>query len=153
MYVCVFVCVSAAAKALAALSQEHSAREVLHRLGTLSHVIRSLSAANVRHEAGGRDGASAGDARVSMLRVVAAFAADDRYTNMLRITIHPLIALLASDKAHAVGLAARAIASLARGEPNRDALREAGAVRRMSELLLHSEGGVQVHWHSVFVYV
>ena len=33
-----------AAKALAALAQEAAAREVLYRLGTLSHVIRSLSA-------------------------------------------------------------------------------------------------------------
>ena len=32
-----------------------------------------------------------------------------------------------------------AVASLARSEPNRDALREAGALRRMSELLLHSD--------------
>ena len=45
-----------AAKALAALAQEASAREVLYRLGTLSHVIRSLSAANVRKEEAGPNG-------------------------------------------------------------------------------------------------
>ena len=37
-----------AAVALAALCQESAAREVLYRQGTLSHVIRSLTAANVR---------------------------------------------------------------------------------------------------------
>eukprot|EP00966_Prymnesium_polylepis_P244260 5648938-Prymnesium_polylepis.1 len=42
-----------AAVALAALCQEAAAREVLYRQGTLSHVIRSLTAANVRQEDGG----------------------------------------------------------------------------------------------------
>ena len=80
-----------------------------------------------------------------MVRVVAAFAADERYTNMLRITIQPLIALLTSQHADVVSYAAHAVASLARSEPNRDALREAGAMRRMSELLLHTEESVQEH--------
>jgi len=40
-----------AAKALAALAEEESARETLYRLGTLSHIIRQLSAANSRYTA------------------------------------------------------------------------------------------------------
>ena len=100
-----------AAKALAALAQEASAREVLYRLGTLSHVIRSLSAANIRQEEGvgpgGQSASSADDsARVAMIRVVAYFAADERYTNMLRITIQPLVALLASSDPDATACAA-----------------------------------------------
>jgi len=133
-----------AAKALAALAQEEAAREVLYRLGTLSHVIRSISAANARREgAGGGTDAAEDASRVSMLRVVAAFAADPRYTNMLRITIQPLVALLASSDADAVHHAALAITSLSRSEPNRDALRDAGALCRMFELLLHVDSTVQ----------
>jgi hypothetical protein len=136
-----------AARALAALAVEPQAREVLYRLGTLSHVIRSLSAATVRREdaVGGVTDESDEGARVAMLRVVAAFAADERYTSMLRITIQPLVALLASDDSDAVAHSAAAVSSLAISHSNRDALREAGAPKRMAELLLHPEGTVQEH--------
>ena len=80
-----------AAAALASLAEESSAREDLYRLGTLSHIIRTLTAANLRHDVAP---VTDGSARVSMLRVVAAFAEDSRYCNMLRITIQPLVAML-----------------------------------------------------------
>ena len=136
-----------AASALAALAEEESARETLYRLGTLSHVIRSLSAANSRQEAAGGalDASCDAAARVAMVRVVAAFAADARYRDMLRIAIQPLVAMLTLKGAPAiVAHAARAITSLSNSEPNRDALREAGAQRKMAELLLHSDGAIQV---------
>ena len=63
-----------------------------------------------------------------MVRVVAAFAADKRYSDMLRITIQPLVAMLGSGEATVVTHAARAITSLSHSEPNRDALRDAGAL-------------------------
>ena len=87
-------------QAVAALAEEEAARETLYRLGTLSHVTRSLAAANTaRQREGGvasptssdepmharqvrpdgtRGGAANPDARVSMVRVVASFAADAR---------------------------------------------------------------------------
>jgi len=132
-----------AAVALAALCQEAAAREVLYRQGTLSHVIRSLTAANVRQEDGGTMSPSEAAARVSMLRIVAAFAADERYCTMLRITIQPLVALLAKADVAVLTHAAQAVMSLSRSESNRDALRDAGATRRLSELLLHAEAAVQ----------
>ena len=83
-------------------------------------------------------------ARVSMVRVVAAFASDERYCNMLRITIQPLVAMLAQESTAAtLTHAASAVMSLSRAESNRDALREAGALRKMAELLLHSDESVQ----------
>ena len=130
-----------AAAALAALAQEPVAREALYRLGTLSHVIRSLTAAELRQQDGGAD-ADAAAARVSMVRVVAAFAGDTRYCDMLRITIQPLVAMLAATDATVVVHAAAAVTSLSRSEPNRDALRDAGALRRMAELLLHPHESV-----------
>lgn len=202
-----------AASALAALAEEESARETLYRLGTLSHIIRSLAAANSRakvrrppsystpshchlcgpmctalsprtpsprsprtfplvppypsphhmlilrerstpadspnpppeQDAPGPDAPAAALARVSMVRVVAAFAADRRYCDMLRITIQPLVAMLGGQKGviAVVPHAARALTSLSHSEPNRDALREAGAQRKMAELLLHPESRVQ----------
>ena len=128
-----------AANVLAVLSQERTAREVLYRHGTLSHVVRSLSAADARSD----EDAAAGASRVSMLRVVSAFAADDRYTNMLRTAIQPLVAQLASSDDEAVRHAATAVMSLSRSEPNRDALREAGTLRRVLHLLLHANNDVQ----------
>jgi len=132
-----------AAVALAALCHEAAAREVLYRQGTLSHVIRSLTAANVRQEDGGHSSPSEAAARVSMLRIVAAFAADERYCTMLRITIQPLVALLGKPEVAVLTHAAQAVMSLSRSESNRDALRDAGAIQRLSELLLHSDAGVQ----------
>ena len=132
-----------AAVALAALCQEGAAREVLYRQGTLSHVIRSLTAANVRQEDGGSTTPSEDAARVSMLRIVAAFDADERYCTMLRITIQPLVALLGKADIAVLTHAAQAVMSLSRPESNRDALRDAGTTRRLSELLLHSEAAVQ----------
>ena len=79
-----------------------------------------------------------------MLRIVAAFAADERYCTMLRITIQPLVALLAKPDVAVLVHAAQAVMSLSRSESNRDALRDAGAIRRLSELLLHSDAAVQV---------
>jgi len=130
-----------AAAALAALSQESSAREVLYRLGTLSHIIRSLTASNLRQDGQQDSGVSA--ARVSMVQVVASFAADSRYSTMLRITIQPLVAMLTGDNEKALVHAAHAVTSLSHSESNRDALRDAGALRRMAELLLHSDESVQ----------
>ena len=78
-----------------------------------------------------------------MVRVVAAFAADKRYSDMLRITIQPLVAMLGSGEATVVTHAARAITSLSHSEPNRDALRDAGALPRMAGLLLHDDEAVQ----------
>ena len=130
-----------ASAALAALSKESSAREVLYRLGTLSHIIRSLTASSVRPVGQQDSGMSA--ARVSMVQVVAAFAADSRYSTMLRITIQPLVAMLTSDNTEALIHAADAVTSLSHSESNRDALRDAGALRRMAELLLHSVESVQ----------
>jgi len=130
-----------AAAALAALAEESSAREDLYRLGTLSHIIRTLTASNLRPDnAGDAAGASA---RVSMLRVVAAFAQDSRYCNMLRITIQPLVAMLESGCTPILAHAALAVMALSRSESNRDALRDAGAMRRMAELLLHPDERVQ----------
>mmetsp|Transcript_73043 Transcript_73043/g.121940 ORF Transcript_73043/g.121940 Transcript_73043/m.121940 type:complete len:1878 (+) Transcript_73043:80-5713(+) len=127
-----------ASAALAALSDEAAAREVLYRLGTLSHIIRSLTATNMRQDESGAD-----TAKVSMLRVVAAFAADARYCNMLRITIQPLVAMLTSGHASVLAHAANAVTSLSSSESNRDALRDAGALGRMAELLLHADESVQ----------
>ena len=53
---------------------------MLYKLGTLSHIIRSLSAANMRQDSGGAagGGSALGGSRESMVRVVAAFAEDSR---------------------------------------------------------------------------
>ena len=138
---------ASAAAALAALSQEDQAREVLYRLGTLSHVIRSLAASNLRQEPGAPHAAppdaETAASRVSMVRVVAAFAADKRYSDMLRITIQPLVAMLSTSDPTVIAHAAMALTSLSHSEPNRDALRDAGALQRMASLLLHDDGMVQ----------
>ena len=44
-----------------------------------------------------------------MLRIVAAFAADERYCTMLRITIQPLVALLAKPDVAVLVHAAQAV--------------------------------------------
>lgn len=128
-----------ASAAMAALAEEPSAREVLYRLGTLSHIIRSLAATN------SREGQEAGfdAARISMVQVVAAFADDARYCNMLRITIQPLVAMLATSNTTVLHYAAQAVTSLSRSESNRDALRDAGALQRMAENLLHADEAVR----------
>ena len=128
-----------ASAAMAALAVEPPAREVLYRLGTLSHIIRSLAATNSREG----QPASFDAARISMLKVVAAFAGDARYCNMLRITIQPLVAMLANPNGTVLQYAAEALRSLSRSESNRDALRDAGALRRMAELLLQTDEAVQ----------
>ena len=47
---------------------------------------------------------------------------------MLRIAIQPLVTMLSAGDAEATVHVARAVTSLSRAEPNRDALRDAGAL-------------------------
>ena len=128
-----------ASAALAALSQEASAREVLYRLGTLSHVIRSLSAANVRREDGGSgaDGVSDDAARVSMLRVVAAFAADERYRTSLAETggLGSLTPLLSSHLPHVQQCALSAIANVSFVPGAVNQLASSGALSHLGQML------------------
>ena len=136
-----------AASALAALSQEEQAREVLYRLGTLSHVIRSLAASNLRQEPGAPNGGAL-DADTAAARTDGARRRRLRRGQaLLRHAAHHHPAL--RRHAHARGRpfvtahAARAITSLSHSEPNRDALRDAGALPRMAALLLHEDEQVQ----------
>ena len=57
---------------------------------------------------------------------------------MLRIAIQPLVAMLSAGGAEATVHVARAVTSLSRAEPNRDALRDAGAPPSSPPLLHHS---------------
>ena len=118
-------------------SPRNPSPEALYRLGTLSHVIRSLTAAELRQQDGGADADAA--ARVSMVRVVAAFAGD---TVLRPSDHHPASRRDARRHRRYRRRSRRRRRRLSRSEPNRDALRDAGALRRMAELLLHPHESV-----------